>query len=95
MKPGCSIRYTKALNELLELVEEQAPHMSENEYLKGCDNLKKIHQFIYHETNRFEDMHDSAQASLYNSPHPQLNLIFLLLLWVVSFLTVIIIIYVS
>lgn len=89
------IIYTKALNELLELVEEQAPHMSENDYLKGCDNLKIIHQFIYDETNNIEDIQNSTQTSVYNSPHPQLNFIFLVLLWVVSFLIVIIIIYVS
>ena len=45
---------TNALNELLELIENVAPHIDENEYLKGCNNLKILHNYKNNEKYSLE-----------------------------------------
>ena len=36
-------KYNNAFNELLELIEDIAPHIEENKYLKVCNNLKLLY----------------------------------------------------
>ena len=46
--------FTNSLNELLELIEHIATDIDENEYLKACNHLKKLHDYKNNEKYSFE-----------------------------------------
>jgi len=78
--------FTNALNELMELIEDVAPHIHENEYLKGCNNLKILHNLRYEKKTIYQNTY--PQLHLFFPPHPQLSLIILTVMWILCFIIV-------
>ena len=80
--------FTNALNELMELIEDVAPHIHENEYLKGCNNLKILHNLRYKNEKKNVSQNTYSRLHLFFPPHPQLSLIFLTGMWILCFIIV-------
>ena len=76
----------KALNELMELIEDVVPHIDENKYLKGCNNLKILNDLRYEKKNLVQDTR-RHQLHYFFPTYSRLNVIFFTFaaLWVICF----------